>query len=254
MLHKRERFERTDVPRSDRAGLILACAAGAFVLIGLVISLRWSWVMAHRDANLGDRTLKTSIKAQGEVAAPKGYKASSDIFTNVVIFSVDNPNAAKPKLHAIQLLSINVSKGTGSLVSIPADTKLTTDKGDTTLSARFDAMGASACIAPLSSAINVRLSHAIVGTDDIWEHIAQLKGAGMQSLIGSSTKILESIKSDMTFGEMTDLAERTLSIGIDKLARSEAPTADAKLKDGTQAKSINANKLNEVLGTQVAAK
>lgn len=254
MLHKRERFERTDVPRSDRAGLVLACAAAAFVLIGLVISLRWSWVMAHRDVNLGDRTLKASIKSQGEITATKGYKASSDNFTNVVIFSVDNPHAAKPKLHAIQLLSINVSKGTGSLVSIPADTKLTTDKGDTTLSARFDALGASECIAPLSRAMNVHVTHAIVGTDDIWEQIAQVKDAGMQSLIGASTKILESLKSDMTFGEMTDLAERALSIGLNKLARSEAPAADAKLKDGTQAKSIDANKLNEALGTQVAAK
>lgn len=248
MLRKRERFERTDVPQNKKAGFMLAAVAGAFVLVGLLIGMRWSWVMAHRDTNLADRALKSGLSAQSDVAVPDGFVLSQDEVSNVVVFTVDNPHAKQPQLQRVEILSLNATKSTGTLMNIPVETKINLETGDTTLAAQFAGAGASECIVPLSKAANVHISHAVVATESIWDDIALIKRGGMQGLIGRSTKVLESLKSDMSFGEMADLAEGMLKVGKDNLSRKDAPASDDKLEDGTQVKNLDAHQLTLDLG------
>lgn len=250
-MHKRERFERSDVPRDAKSGMILAGSALAFLLVGLLIGLGYARSMVTRDSSLGNRTLGASIGAQGDVEAVDGYQISDDAFTNVLLFTVDDLKAPTPTLTGAQLLSLNTTTHTGTIVNVPINTRLTTDAGKTPLSAQFAGSGASSCIVPFQTVSGVKITHAIISVSEVWDQVAHLHGAGVQYLVSSESDLFGSMTTDMNNSELMDVAELVQSIGVDNLTRIDAPVSEATLDDGTAVSVIDATKLDVALGTIV---
>ena len=254
MLHKRERFERSDVSKSMAGGTALAVGVLIFLVVGVAIGFAWARSRSGIDSSLSDAGLTSAVASQAAVAGPgDGYTASTDTFTNVLLLTVDDLDAESPTLTSAQLLSINVSAGTGTLVSLPLDTQLTTEAGNTTLAALFASSGASACIAPVAAATNTQLSHAIVATSEIWDKLASYKGSGVHAILGSDSELISSIKTDMDNDQLMDVAELVQSTGVANWTRADAPVSAGSLDDGTATSVIDATQLDAQIGTLVAA-
>ena len=238
MPRKRERFERSDVAKSAAGGTALAVGALVFLIVGLIAGVMWARSRAGVGTSLSDADLSSAVAGQAAVADPaEGYTASTDTFTNVLLLTVDDPSADAPTLTSAQLLSLDVTTGTGT----------------TTLAALYAASGASACVAPLATATNVQVSHVIVGTSDIWDQLAGFNGSGVQSLVGSGSKLLSSIKTDMDQDELMSVAELVQSSGVANWTRVDAPVTAGTLDDGTAASVVDATQLGVQIGTLVAA-
>lgn len=254
MPHKRERFERSDVSKSIAGGTALAVGVLIFLVVGLIIGFLWARSRSGISSSLGDADLSSAVASQAAVAGPgDGYTASTDTFTNVLLLTVDDLNAESPTITSAQLLSINVTAGTGTLVSLPLDTQLATDAGNTTLAALFASSGASACVAPVATATNTQLSHVIVSTSEIWDKLASFKGSGVQAILGSDASLLSSIKTDMTNDQLMEVAELVQSTGVANWNRVDAPVNAGALDDGTATSVIDATQLDVQIGTLVAA-
>lgn len=254
LLRKRERFERTDVPsygphsNAIAVGVLLAIAIFLVVLVGSL------WKKANDAATLNDKRLTASLGSQADVRDPEeGYRVSDDRFMNLLVLTVDNASATSPTLHAAQLLSLNVTAGTGSLVSLPLNTKLAGDAGDTTLEALFAQVGPSALPAPLSAATNVSLGHVLVAPDGTAERLEGMKGRGVSAILGSAPSVLTTINTDMGTGQLLDLAELIQSIGVDNISRADAVASQEEDGSGGVRSVLDQTQLGVALGILVPA-
>lgn len=254
MARKRERFERSDMPHDSAHRTRWAIIALVIIAIVLVLIVRLCWALAMRDSNLGDSDLSSSLAAQSTLSAPiEGYTSSSDVFTNVLLLTVDDIYSDSPTLLSAQLLSLDATTSKGILVSLPLDSKVSNSGGETTLSALFASSGAAACVAPLAAAGNITVSHVVVATSDVWDEVGKLKGSGVQSIVSSASGIFNSIKTDMDVGTLMDLAELVQSIGVSNFTKVDAPVSDGTLGDGTPVKALDQIQLGVAIGALVAS-
>lgn len=249
---KRERFERTDVPRYNPYRNYIAIAVLVAVGVCLVVLVGVLWSKAQQPISVGNKTLSASLETQAAVTSPDGYTISDDSFENVLVLTVDDVNAQTPKLKNAQILTLNSTKRKGYLVTIPLDTKVNDGKSDMRLSDLFAASGASACVAPLAKAANLRMTHVMLATDGVWDKLEKYKGAGVTALLSHGADLLYSIDTDMTTADLTEVAEQVQSMGISNLTRLDAPTTKEDDGAGGSWEVINSSQLGASLGIMVA--
>ena len=252
-FRQRERFERTDVPRYSPYRN--AVAIGVLVAVGvlLVVLLSTLWAKAQKPISVGNESLSKSTQAQGQVTSPDGYTVSQDSFTNVLVLTVDDVNAKSPKLTKAQILSLDATARKGTLVTIPLDTKVNDGKADVRLQDLYSGSGASACIVPLATAANLRMTHAMLASDDVWDKIESYKGAGVSALLSHGADLLYSINTDMSTGDLMDVAELVQSIGVNNLKRMDAPASQEADGAGGNWSVLNSAQLGADIGIMVPA-
>ena len=230
MARQRERFERTDVPRDNphRNLIAVIVLVAVFVACGVVGTLAWR--RAQAQSHLGDSSLSSSVKRTSKVS-DLGYTVSGDTVLLLTTDSLDASQAGGANLSSAELLVYDETAATGTLVSIPIDVKVTNDGQDTTLAELFHGSGAGACVAPLSSATNLPVTHVIVSTNAVWDEIRSLAGSGVNTLIGRATEFLSSIRTDMSSQQLLDLAEKVQSAGTSGLSKVDAPMVEETTTD-----------------------
>ena len=219
----------------------------------LVVLLSTLWAKAQKPISVGNESLSKSIQAQGQVTSPDGYTVSQDSFTNVLVLTVDDVNAKSPKLTKAQILSLDATARKGTLVTIPLDTKVNDGKADVRLQDLYSGSGASACIVPLATAANLRMTHAMLASDDVWDKIESYKGAGVSALLSHGADLLYSINTDMSTGDLMDVAELVQSIGVNNLKRMDAPASQEADGAGGNWSVLNSAQLGADIGIMVPA-
>ena len=252
LFRKRERFERTDVWSYDPKYNYLAIGVLVVVFVAFGILIATLWSKASKPIRLGDSNLTSAVKTQNSASAPAGYSFSGDKFTNVLVLTVDDAAAAKPALQKASILAIDTTAHSATAANLPLDTKVVTGEAPVTLVDLYANQGASACVAPLATAANLRMTHVVVSTDDVWNKIASLKGAGLSAILGSSADLLAQINTDMGIGELLDLAEQVQSIGVSTFKHIDAPVNPEDNGAGGTWSVIDQNNLGAQLGLLVA--
>jgi hypothetical protein len=248
MFAKRERFDRTDVPSSPAAGMMLAVGALVFIAVGLLVGFRVASVLSSRDISLADRSLNKALDAQGEQEIPEGFQASTDIFDETLILTVDDLSSSAPVLTSAELLSINVSTGAATVVNVPLNTRVSNDSGTSMLQSMCAGSGTASCVVPFSKASTVHLTHVIVSSTDIWSKFDELRGMGERSIVLSSPEAFATLRTDMSNDELMNLVERIGTIGTANIARIDMPYTDGTLEDGTGVSVIDDLELRLALG------
>lgn len=250
MPHRRERFERSDVPRASAHRNLAAVAVLIVLAIGLVTLVGELWKRANADSHVGDAGLWSGISTQADTLAPdEGYVASGDVFTHVLVLTVGDVGKAAPTLQRAQLLSLNASERKGYLVEIPLDVCVEDADGASTLRSLFESSGAQSCIAPLAAACNIRATHVLVATDDLWDQVRSLRNSGVSALLGSSSGLISNISTDMTTSQLLDVVELAQSIGMDKLRQVDAPVDAEDDGQGGSWYRIRQTELGLLVGT-----
>ena len=170
----------------------------------------------------------------------------------MLVLTVDDAAAAKPALQKASILAIDTTAHSATAANLPLDTKVVTGEAPVTLADLYANQGASACVAPLATAANLRMTHVVVSTDDVWNKIASLKGAGLSAILGSSADLLAQINTDMGIGELLDLAEQVQSIGVSTFKHIDAPVNPEDNGAGGTWSVIDQNNLGAQLGLLVA--
>ena len=223
MFREREPFERSDVPKAGPLRTILSLVALAAVIGGLYFLITTLWNQVQLEEHLSDSGLTNAVSGQKGPASISGYSASEDMFQSVLVLTASSLDEGAG-LEAAELLVIDVSTRTGTLVSVPTDLTVVTAEGYPTLAQLYQESGASACVSAMSNATNIQLSHAIVSTGDVWDQVADLGGVGVNWIVMRGSHLLEAMYTDMSSQDLTDLAELVQSIGVSNLTRVDCPT------------------------------
>lgn len=255
MFRKRERFERSDVPRETPYTNVIGVVVLVVVFVALAVTVMAVWNRVSLESRLGANDLEDSISAQSKVAAADGYVASSDELESTLFLTVASAasDAGGTQLSDARILTVNKTQGTAALATIPVSVEVTSGESVTTLADLCAQSGADACVAPLSAASGVRFKHVVVATEDVLEKAAAIVGTSKANLVGEASDLLGLMRTDMEAADLLSFAETVSDVGLGNIQRMEATlVADPdQAEAGLQA--IDKTTLCLALGTIVAA-
>lgn len=249
MPRKRERFERTDVPRYNPMRPYISIAVLVVIGIVLAIGLSKMWHKANQMNGLNDGDLDDALYEQLATHEPiDGYVESGDDFSNVVIFLVDDIHNSPQTLKGAQLLVRNTTQNTATVVNLPLNTKMYANESNVALQSYFESNGAGPTIAPLTDAANVHVSHVIVASERLYSQLENLEGPLLVTLMSSATDELETIASDYRTSELIGLADYLRGVGFSNITYVDAPYGEETFGDGSVVASIDRQGLCRMLG------
>lgn len=255
MFRKRERFERSDVPRETPYTNIIGVVVLVVVFVALAMTVMAVWNRVTLESRLGANDLTYSLSAQAKASAADGYVASSDELESTLFLTVSSAAAAASdtQLSDARILTVNKTQGTAVLATVPVSAEVASSDTVTTLAGLCAQSGADACVAPLSAASGVRFKHVVVATEDVLEKAVQIVGTSKLSLVGEASDLLGLMRTDMDASDLLAFAETVSGIGLGNIQRTEASlVADPdQAEAGLQA--IDKTALCLTLGTIVAA-
>lgn len=258
MPRKRERFDRTDVPRVGPYTNVIGAVVCVAVLVAAVVVVALVWNRVSLESRLGDTGLSGALDEQASVSVPDGgYVASTDEVECVLLLTADSLDATGAALDSAQILAVNSTQGTATLVNVPTEAAVTSGDATTTLGELFTSQGYAACVAPLASAANVRFSHVVVATGDVISDAAALAGTSTSDLVRSASDLLSRLRTDLDATGLLALAETLSGIGVSNLATADAVLVAGTTTDGegnvaeTGYQVLDATQLDVALGTLV---
>lgn len=224
MFRRRERFERTDVPRENpyRNVIGVIVCVVVFVALGVVVSTLWNRV--GLESRLGDAGLSSAVDSQGSVAATaSGCVASTDDRELTLLLVTDDVDASGTALSSARVLSVNHTQGIAGYVNLPVDVAVTSGETRVALSTLFSTEGPAACVGPLASATGIAFDHVVVSSGDVVAEMASLTGTDPSALVGSSADFLRKIKTNMDASELVSLAGSVSAVGVENITSFDAP-------------------------------
>ena len=93
MFRKRERFERSDVPRETPYTNIIGVVVLVVVFVALAMTVMAVWNRVTLESRLGANDLTYSLSAQAKASAADGYVASSDELESTLFLTVSSAAA-----------------------------------------------------------------------------------------------------------------------------------------------------------------
>lgn len=249
MPRKRERFERTDVPRNNPLRPYIAIGVIAVVVIVTIITVTTLWRKANQMNGLNDTALNDALYEQKSTKDPTdGADWSEDDFSNVALFIVDDIHADEPQLQAAQILVRDMDNPRATLVNLPLNTKMLANDSNVMLSTYYHDAGPEACLPAFTDAASIHVSHVIIASDRIWDQLELLKGSVVPVLLGPLTDELETINSDYHTTELIALGDWLRELGFENIAHLDAPYFDEQFEDGTAVANIDTRQLNLDVG------
>ena len=227
LFRKRERFERTDVPRENPYRNIIGVVVlvAVFAMLFFVVSQVRSRVSL--ETRLDDSDLGSAISDQASVTIPDGYSVTSDDLTKVLLLDVaDTSDAGKgTTLNSARVLVINNTQGVVYLATIPTESKVAYNDTDYTLADLCAKQGTAACISPLSQAAGMKFSHVITSTGDVLDKVAALSGADSTTLLKTSESLITKLRTDLKASELVSLGATLATYGVENFVSVEASLA-----------------------------
>ena len=110
---KRQRYERTDVPKGGPRGAIMGVIALVLIAVGGWFLVQTLWAKARFDSAKGDAELVSSVSGTPELKSVDGYTVSDHSFNNTLILIVDDVISTGESLAALEAL---VEKAGGEIV------------------------------------------------------------------------------------------------------------------------------------------
>ena len=116
---------------------------------------------------------------------------------------------------------LNRTAGTGTIVNIPLDTRMTSSGVKYTAASAWSALGEAKFIEVVSWFTNVPADHIIVTTRDVLEDIASIRSFGPFNTVTS--RLLASIRTDMRMKTLVAFGSELAELGLENLQVMEVP-------------------------------
>lgn len=255
MFRKRERFERSDVPRETPYSNVIGVVVCVVVFVALAVTVFAVWNRVNLESRLGARDLGKSVSAQSKVSVSDGYVATEDDLECTLFLTVSSADSGEKgtELSDARILAVNKTQGTASLATVPVSAEVTSGDTVTTLADLCAQSGSDACVSPLSAACGVRFSHVVIATEDVLEKAASLVGSSKTQLFREASGLLSLMRTDMDPEELLSFAETISGVGVSNIQRFEATLVDDASQAETGLQMVDKTTLQLALGTIVAA-
>lgn len=218
---KRQRYERTDVPKGGPRATVLAIIALVLIVAGGYLLFQALWARAKFDSVKGDADLVSSVSGTTELSSVDGYVVSDHTFENVLFLVVDDVDAEAPVLSDASILSLDVTAGTGAYVILPTNVRVNPETNPQTLSDLCASAGGSACVSAVERRCGILIDHVVVADATGWESIRKLDGVGAQELVSRMTNLLDHARTDMDASAINDLNERVQAMGFSNITQHD---------------------------------
>lgn len=224
-MPRRERFERSDVPRPSAARNVVAVVVVLLVFAGLYLLVTHLWARVQREGHLEDSGLADAVAAQSvaDVAAD-GYQRSTDTFTTVLVLTAEGLDDGSA-LRSAEVLVADETTSVAVRLSVPTGVSIAVGDQTYTLADLYAVQGASSCVAPLASASGLTFDHVIVTTaDDVWGPLSALAGVSAVELPTRGADLLDASLTDLSADGLANLASLVSALGVAGVAPTDAPT------------------------------
>ena len=224
MFRRRERFERTDVPRESPYRNVVGAVVCVVVFAALAVVVSMVWNRVSLESRLGEVGLSEAVDSQGSVAvSASGYAASTDERELTLLLVTDDVDAEGAALASVRVLSVNHTRGAAGYINFPSDVAVSYGDTRLALSDLFASEGYAACVAPFAAATGIAFDHVIVSSGDVVEQVAALAGTDGSALLRSASDFLKKIKTNMSATELLSLAGSVASVGVENITSFDAP-------------------------------
>ena len=258
MPRKRERFDRTDVPRDSPYRNVIGAVVCVLVLCATALVVYTVWNRVKLESRLGDVDLSQAVDSQGMTSVADGYVASPDDIEAILLLTADTLDEKGVSLQGARVLAVNKTQGTVAMASIPLDSKMVSDDEPVTLADLYASSGSAGTVGPLAEACGLTFDHVVVATSDVLEEVSKLSGSDTASLMRSASDLLSKLKTDLDPAGLLSLAETLSKVGVENLTQFDAITSPetAQGEDGSTTETgwqvIDKTQLGVSLGTLVS--
>lgn len=236
MARKRERFERSDVPREspyrNLIGLVVLLVVGA---VGFFF-VRSLWGHVQVEAHMADTDIIGAIDEQpGPTTLEGNFEYTDNVIEKILFIQVDDADAEHPQFVSAQLLLLDEVGGTAHLVNVPSNVLLMVEGSSYAFSDYFNSFGPDATIPLITTAYNLFANHVIIGTSSPWANIVELDGENPLNVARSAKDFVRSMRTDLGARDLVEHAALFKTLGVMGLEVEETPVVGGAVAEGEEA-------------------
>ena len=235
MPRKRERFERSDVPKDtpyrNLIGLIVLLIIGGLGYL----AFKFLWGRVSIEARMGDTMIHDALDEQtGHTALSGDFSYIDNPIEKILFLQVDDPDAEHPYLISAELLLMDPIDGSAHRFDVPTNLNMNIDGSSYTVGEYFDTYGPAASIPAIFSTYNITGNHVIMGTSTPWADIEGLDGENQLKIVDVAGPFVESMRTDLEPGEVIDHAALFKELGVSDLRVEDTPTLYYEVEEGAE--------------------
>lgn len=229
---------RNETPQNTSRKGIIGLVCVLLFCIAAYFGIRFLWDLAQaRSSKPSTELQRAALTSEDSAKASAydwgGYELSDHEVVTTLLLTVDDVNAEAGQLQAVQLLALDLTERSATLVNLPAGMWT---RGDDGASIAADALYASSgaattagsrVTARVAAALHLPFDHVFVMNAGVWEKFYQL-ACKNGPLVTEAGALLSELKCDMNANSLLDFAAQAHDCGISALA-----TADAAYEDWT---------------------
>ena len=215
---RRQRYERTDVPKENPLRPIISLVAILVIAVGLYFLCTRLWERARFDSMRGSGIMAEAIETSTPPDPVEGMEVSYDDFENIVVYIVEDLSAEQLVLTNVRMLSINHTKGVGFLIAFPKNVRVHPQTGSPSeLDVLINTRSPIDTITAMQRASGMMVDHVIVTDLAGWETVKSLGGYSYDELVRMMDGFFTTLMSDMNSNEIVKLGMALGEIGFENL-------------------------------------
>ncbi|MEY8437067.1 hypothetical protein AAK967_04885 [Atopobiaceae bacterium 24-176] len=222
-------YERPDVPKPGKNRTVLAACVLAAIGLAFALGLPALWRLANETnaSTLGDDSLQQAVQGPRNVLqVPEGAEATGNDVETFLVLTVDDIRADAPALQTAELLCVDHTAKKSCRVTLPSDLPADVDGSSRSLGDLFSSQGEGACVAPVSAATGLAVSHVVELDGDGWALFERAMTGGVQGAAQAGPELVSSLKTDMDTGQLMDLPESLSGTGVSAAELQPCPMAE----------------------------
>lgn len=212
LFRKRERFERSDVPRPSQYSTVIGIVVIVIVFAACALTFFAVKNRVELESNLGDSDLEDAVSEQSSsLASADGV----DCTLLLVASSLDDTGAT---LVSARILALNAATSQATLINLPLEAQVSSGESMLTVAECFSSNGCAGTVAPLADSCGVKVSNVIVSTSDVLDEVAAVSGSDAATLVSSASGLIGSMKTSLDTEGLLSLAHSLDSMGVANIA------------------------------------
>lgn len=215
MARSRERYERSDVPKSSAFRSIMALLIVGCIGVAAYLLVTRLWTRVQLENHLSDREIASALRHQSKPEELEGFHPTGlELECTAVIYVSDLERVRH--LERVEVLAVNPN-GRATVINIRPDSVVPGSSDESRTLADVAAEdGPYEVISALSRVTNMMCSHALVVSDEPWSRIVRHRPL--------ATDALEILRTDMDDDGLLAMSSALNALGIANLSHVEAPS------------------------------
>jgi hypothetical protein len=231
--------------------------------VAAYFGIRFLWDLAQARSSKPSAELQRAAITSVDGAKPSsfdwgGRELSDHEVVTSLLMTVDDVNAESGQLKALQILALDLTERSATLINLPVGMWVAGDEGKSTsadalyASSGVSTTAASRLTARVAAAIHQGFDHVLVMNEGTWNKFYQLASKD-NPWVTEAGALLSELKCDMNANSLLEFAKQAHDSGITALTTADAEYKDWMDSHGTTYPWVQPIPLSEQLHIRVPA-